>query len=58
MTMGLKEVTKALKEQNLSECNKGSCLKKASSKLPGRPLMLALIKPKCEKIIEEVNFHV
>ena len=54
LTMSLQEVTRALRDHELSECNKGSCLKKASSRLPGRPLMLALIKPKCEKLLEEM----
>ena len=58
LTMSLQEVAKLLKEHEISECNKGSCLKKASSKLPGRPLMLALIKPKCEKLLEGLNFNV
>lgn len=61
LTMGFDEVLKVLKDKGVSECNKGSNLRKASAKLSepnkgiGRPLMLALRKHICEKIIESEN---
>lgn len=47
------DVSRLLKEHGFSKCDGKSCLKKASSKIPGRPRMLALIKEKCEKKVEE-----
>ena len=61
LTMGFDEVLKVLKEKGISECNKGSNLRKAPAILSApnkgisRPLMLALRKTVCEKIIESEN---
>ena len=49
------DVSKALKAQGLTKCDKGSCLKKAPSQIQGRPRMLALIVNNCEKFIEEAT---
>lgn len=49
------DVSKALKAQGLTKCDKGSCLKKAPSQIQGRPRMLALIMKNCEKFIEEAT---
>ena len=47
------DISKALKAQGLTKCDKGSCLKKAPSQIQGRPRMLALIIKNCEKFVEE-----
>lgn len=55
LPLGTDDVSRLLKEHNLSKCDEKSCLKKASSKIPGRPRMLALIKEQCEKIMEGIK---
>ena len=58
LTMSSDEVLKILKEKGISECNKGSNLRKASARLSdpnkgiSRPLMLALRRYACEKLLE------
>ena len=47
------EISIKLKEAGLTKCDAGSCLKKAPSKIPGRPRMLALIEHKCYDFIQK-----
>ncbi len=51
--IGVDEVSKRFKEEGLTRCDAGSCLKKASSRIPGRPRMLALNTVACRKILKE-----
>lgn len=49
------EVSKTLKEHNLTICDKGTNLKRPSSKIVGRPRMLALIEKKCLELLDKVG---
>lgn len=48
-----KEILRQLKEHDLTLCNQGSTLMKASSKIPGRPRMVVLKIAACESIINQ-----
>lgn len=47
LPISVDDLSKILKEKELTKCDKKGCLKKASSLIEGRPLMLALIESKC-----------
>lgn len=47
LPIGIDEISRKLKEAGLTKCDPESCLVKVSSKIPGRPRMLALIPEKC-----------
>lgn len=51
-TGSIEDMAKELKRRGLSKHDGDGCLKRASSKIPKRPRMLALIQAKCEKILE------
>lgn len=46
------EISKVLKNAGITHCDAGGCLKKSSSKIPGRPRMLALKISVCKKILK------
>ena len=46
------DISKALRYEGLTKCDRGSCLKKAPSMIVGRPRMLALIPQKCEELLQ------
>lgn len=52
LPIGIDEVSKKLKDAGLTKCDAGSCLVKASAKIPGRPRMLAFIISACEKVVD------
>ena len=52
LPIGIDEVSKKLKDAGLTKCDAGSCLIKASAKIPGRPRMLAFIISECEKVVD------
>ena len=54
-TESIEDIAKALKKQGLTKCDADGCLKRASSKIAGRPRMLALIVNKCENFLKEEN---
>ncbi|MBR3723369.1 MAG: hypothetical protein IKN12_11525 [Selenomonadaceae bacterium] len=54
-TESIEDVAKALKQRKLTRCDADGCLKRASSKIKGRPRMLALVIDKCEDYIKEEN---
>lgn len=47
------ELSKILKDKGFTKHDAGSCLKKAPSKIGGRPRMLALIEQKCFEALQE-----
>lgn len=51
-TGSIEDMAKELKRRGLTRHDADGCLKRASSKIAGRPRMLALIKSKCEEILE------
>lgn len=52
-SMSVDEVSRRLKSENLTKSDANSCLKKISRTINGvRPLMLALIVPKCEELLK------
>lgn len=51
LPISIDEVSKKLKDEGLTKCDKDSCLIKTSSKIPGRPRMLAFIICECNKRI-------
>lgn len=51
LTLGVDEISKILKKQNITKTDTNSCLKKTSSRLPGRPRMLAVIIDECNKLL-------
>lgn len=53
LPIGIDEVSKKLKDAGLTKCDRDSCLLKASSKIPGRPRMLAFIVSQCDRKINE-----
>lgn len=55
LPIGIDEISKKLKEAGLTKCDPDSCLIKASSKIPGRPRMLALIPEKCMDKIRKIG---
>lgn len=48
------EILRQLKEHNLTSCNQGSTLMRASSKIPGRPRMVVLKVDACEAIVNQM----
>ena len=52
LPIGVNEVSQKLRDNELSRCTDG-CLTRASSKVKGRPRMLALIVKKCEEKLNE-----
>ena len=52
LPIGVDEISKKLKEAGLTKCDRDSCLLKASSKIPGRPRMLAFVISACNKKLE------
>ena len=46
------DISKVLRNEGLTKCDKGSCLKKAPSMIVGRPRMLALIHQKCAELLQ------
>ncbi|MBR3624641.1 MAG: hypothetical protein IKN43_14985 [Selenomonadaceae bacterium] len=52
LPIGIDEVSKKLKSAGLTKCDRDSCLLKASSKIQGRPRMLALIISECVKKLD------
>ena len=49
------ELSKILKREGLTKCDKGSCLKRAPSVVEGRPRMLALIEHKCIDLLDSLK---
>lgn len=49
------EVSKTLKENNLTICDKGTNSKRPSSKIVGRPRMLALIERRCLDLLDNIG---
>ena len=55
LLLTINDLKKKLKENGLIQCDKEGFLKKAPSKIPGRPRMLALRHQACLKKLEGVN---
>ena len=49
------DLSKILKREELTRCDKNSCLKRAPSIISGRPRMLALIENKCIAVIDSIQ---
>ena len=52
-TASIGDIAKELKKEGLTRYDADECLKRASSKIKGRPRMLALIRSRCEKRLED-----
>lgn len=55
LPISVDDLSKILKREGLTKCDKDGCLKKASSRIEGRPLMLALIESKCKDIVDNAQ---
>lgn len=49
------DLSKILKREGLTKCDKDSCLKRAPSVIEGRPRMLALIEHKCIALLDNAK---
>ena len=56
LPISIDEVSKKLKENGLTKCDKGSCLIKASSRIPGRPRMIAFRIHECQEKLKREGF--
>ena len=54
LPISVEDLSKVLKREGLTKCDKDSCLKRAPNVIEGRPRMLALIEHKCTAIIDAV----
>ncbi len=55
LPVSVDDLSKILKQKELTKCDKDSCLKRAPSLIKGRPRMLALIESRCIALLDNAK---